>query len=652
MATAPNVGPISDVHTPTRVFESAVLTKRGSLISGIELAGRDPDGLNSYDFAGLSQLARALYEELSGSIILSQYYAHYQGATINLKPRDNIVSSRLSAARNEFLNRQDLSSSRLFWLFECLPDSNLSQLSKFDLIKHTFQAIYSPDSRDIVRRYFSDTTSLVVHWGELKRQYQVLTGVIEDACSRLETVLDPVPLNLQQLWARMKFLANLDPIYLHDNYDALPPNGSWDALLSDGDIRVVNINRTEYIKLNNSTSRFARILAVNRFGAASVPWGLWSSHKNAPARLSGDYLLMTRYQRFSRQQRGMMFAKATRELNRRSMSFGNIVSSMQGKTIDPVAAQQNMKPAIREALEELGQAEAIADGWGHTHAFIALWSDNPDTLPSRCVDLKRAADRATLHTCWETAGLPAAFRTIQPGGRPFSLRDIVFTTSQYAAASLMYRPSTGQPYIEDLSDEAQYIFIGGDGTPFHYSPFVGGRAVVIGIGPIRSGKSFLKNTTATHFAKYGGSIHGLDIDEGMTPVALAFGDDGAVFEIAESGGAGFNSLSICTGPDDTSFIQHITRQILMMLASNDNAQQRVLTPAEQDSLDDAIKYTIEAPPTCNNSARSSSTPTNRCAINSPAGTMPAPAKKASTPPTSTPSTTPSAPSTAAWSPTT
>lgn len=586
------IGAVSDVHTEYAHFGDFVLTKKGSLIGAVELQGRDPDGLQSDDFQGLSYLGRALYQELDESVIATQYYAHFEGIDVHLRGRLHPIADKLSRSRATFVNRKSLSSSSLVHYFEVLPSERLSKLDTASLFMHAAKAIFDADSRDVVKRHLSHVESLMCYFDELERQSGALSDLLMDVCSRWDSVLTPKRLSVGEMWAHMKFVANLDPYYLSADYDANPPDNGWDGSLADGDVSLVNIRHMDALKLHGSESKYARMLSVNRFGDKHVPWGFWAERKGSPVRLKGNYLLMMRMQNMSPLQKAFMFGEKERELNRRSYDYRQLLSNRQQSESE---RRELMKPAIREALEDLGEAEMVDDIWGNAHGLLVTWSTDPNALPEQCTSLKRSADRASLNTCWEGAGLSRAFKSLQPGGREYSLRDVPFTTSQFAASSLFYRPCLGQPYVSDLDDEAQYVFMGDDSTPFYYSPFIGGRGLVIGVGPIRSGKSFLKNTVASHFVKYGGSIHGLDVDEGMTPVAQSYGHDGSVFELEEGGALGFNSFAVCQGEGDDRFVQHYKNQLMMMLSSNDNVTMKTVTPEEQKALDFAIKAVIKLP---------------------------------------------------------
>ena len=77
-------------------------------------------------------------------------------------------------------------------------------------------------------------------------------------------------------------------------------------------------------------------------------------------------------------------------------------------------------------------------------------------------------------------------------------------------------------------EEAQYIFLSADDSPYYFSPFTGGRGFLIGVGPVRSGKSFLRTCTGIHWPKYGGFYRAIDIDPGSEPIGHAFGADAGI----------------------------------------------------------------------------------------------------------------------------
>lgn len=590
-----NSGFISDFYQDYCCYDNFLLTKRGSLIGAIELKGKDPDSLTNADFRGLGLIARSLYQEFDENIIFTQYCVHFKGKNISFKSRDNEVANELSKRRANFLNQSQISDSRVIHFFEILPSEKLVKLNPLELSLHFLKSIYSAESRQVVKLNLSHKNTLCVYLDELEKQAQQLSIALDDAIAKWESIAQPNLVSLKEIYKFSKFLSNYNVDYLSRDYDINVPDKDWDLHLADGDINSLVVNNTEMLKFSHSNPTYVRIGAVNQFGEKSVKWGLFAASKGTISRLKENFLLMIRFQPLSTFQKSMMFQKKEVEISRKGLGITDIFQD-QGQTL--LEKKELMKPSIKEALDELEQAEKIIDHWGKVHCYYATWNESPIELNKSCITLKRSADKTGLQSCWESIGLNRAYQTLQLGGRYSSLRDINFTTKQLGASSLFYRSSTGQETVEDIkNDECLYTFISDDGSPFHYSPWVNGRAVVIGVGPIRSGKSFTKNTLASHFPKYGGFIQGLDIDEGMTPIAQTYGENGSVFSIDENDSTqfGFNPFVVCRGEKDFVFINHIKNLILMMISTNDNEELRKLDSDEQIKLDKAILSTILLP---------------------------------------------------------
>jgi type IV secretion system protein VirB4 len=120
--------------------------------------------------------------------------------------------------------------------------------------------------------------------------------------------------------------------------------------------------------------------------------------------------------------------------------------------------------------------------------------------------------------------------------------------------------------------------------------------MTVAIGPIRSGKTFFKNTLATHFLKYGGFLRAVDIDPGTETLAKAFGKEGGIFRVSADGASGLNPFAPYRGKGDQQFGAHLTELLLEMLHANDDDDMRRLEPSEQEALDSAISKTVALPP--------------------------------------------------------
>ena len=592
MGARDKIGSVLDLHTCWGMHDGFVLTQKGSLIGAIELSGRDPDGMAPVDHVGLMHIARVIYSKLPKNLSITQYYAHFEGAQITLRRREHPVSDLMSRRRAEFLNSRGLCNSRLVHMFEISPPDDFNKLDVAGLIKHLTMAAFSPASRRAVGQTFSKNGSLLYIAEQLDRQSWGLKDALSVIEGKWSGVMGVKRLNTQEMWAVMRFLATLQPRRLDTAMLEEPPQSNWDQFLTSGDLRHVRAHRMDVLKIEDTDSQYLKIGAISRLGSP-VREGLWGNGEDVPARLRGNYLLMQRFTPYSEFKRSMLFGAKQKELERGSIDPWAV---LQGNERSLYEKRATMKPAIAQKIEELGQAEALDEVWGTGHAFVAAFHHDPQQLRETVLSLDRATSNAGLSVVWEGVDMPYAYQTIQPGGQHKSMRDMVMNGTQSAAAALVYQSAIGQPTVEDLGgEEAQYVMESSDGRPFFYSSFIGGRAMLVGIGPIRSGKTFFKNTLATHFLKYGGVVRAVDIDPGTETLAQAFGEDGGIFRVTSDGSNGLNPFVNYQGEGDVGFIVHMTELLLEMMRANDDPQMRTLAHNEQDYLDGAIRKTLLLP---------------------------------------------------------
>lgn len=589
-----SMGPTADLFQEFGQYGPYVLTKSGSLIAAIELSGREPDGLTGLDFRGLSLIARNIFQGLPREMTITQYYAHFDNAKITLAPREHPVCRLLSERRASFLNQKKLTASRLVHYFEIAPDESLSKLNILGLCKHLGLALFDANSRAVLKRHFSAQKSIVCYWEELERQKATLDSVLNQVTAKWSSISDARILSLQEIWAHMRFLANMDPSLLDQGLREEIPDEHWDAYLAEGDREPVNYHFMDALKFHDAHTNYVRMAAITRFGERAVTPGMWASDPDSPVRQSHNYVLMMRFKPLSKIQQSMLFRRGEDELNRANMNFIEMVSGNESKSL--AERNANMKPAVAAKMQELYEAEMVEDAWGMAQAYVAIFDHDGARLKKTSDDLRKSIQQSGFMMCWESAGLPEAYQSFMPGGASKSIRNVPFTTTQLGATSLIFKSSDGQPRVKDLGgEEAQYIFQSDDGTPFHYNPFVGGRGMIFGVGPIRSGKSFTKNTLAMHFMKYGGLFRAIDIDPGAEPIAQAFAQDGSIFRVEGARSRGFNPFAVARGEKDTPFINHLKNLIIQMMATNDSDDLRRLESYEQRELDEAILATLRLP---------------------------------------------------------
>lgn len=593
MGAHEKTGAVLDLHSCYGVYNDFVLTKNGALLGAIELSGRDPDGMAEIDHQGLTRVARVIYGKLPREIAITQYYVHFEGARIALARRTHPVSDLLSQRRVQFLNDRDLCNSRLVHYFEIQPPDNSNKLDVAGLIKHLAMFPVSMASRLAVRHALSRQQALLYVGEQLERQSWILKDAITGLVAKWSGMMGVSQLGVDEMWAHMRFLATLQPRRLETALLETPPQSNWDQFLASGDVRHMRVNRLDVLKIDDAEQTYVKIGAVSRLGSP-VREGFWGRGEDSPCRLRGNYVLMHRFSPMSEFKRSMLFRTKQTELERSALNTWDV---LQGRERSLYEKQATMKPAIADKIAELGEAEALDEAWGSGHCFVAAFHHDPAALRETVLALDRSCSSAGLSMVWEGVDLPYAYQTMQPGGQHKSMRDIVMNGTQSAAAALVYQSALGQPVVEDLGgEEAQYILESNDGRPFFFSNFIGGRAMLIGIGPIRSGKTFFKNTLATHFLKYGGVIRAIDIDPGTETLAQAFGTDGGIFRVTADGKHGLNPFVNYQGEGDIGFVVHITELLIEMMRANDDPLLQQLAHNEQEYLDGAIRKTLLLPP--------------------------------------------------------
>lgn len=582
------VEPIGDLFSVRSRYKEFFLTTHGSLIGAMELGGIDPDGLLPDDHTDLAKIKRSMLGHLDRSISILEVYVHYDGAKVALKRRSHPISDLLSQERSAALNGKNLSGSALFHFIEVKPRVSLNRLSLLGLVENGYKALFDPNARRVLLNYFTDTGCVYVDREEIERQRVRLREALNDLSQKWTGVMSARPLGLNETWARMRFLATLDPRYLTDGVQEIVPSDDLDLCLPSGDARPVQAGLHNALRINGTENRYFRVAAINRFGQ-KPKIGFWGTGAKPPIGLGGNYLIATRWSPMSEFQVERAFGKKKKDLDRQKIDY---VSMMTGEE-----SRKTVSKAIKEKLDELEDAEALDEIWGRCHTYVGAFDTDYERLINSCVELDRGVTMQGGSLVWEEVDAAGAFAALQPGGEHQSIRDITTNCTVFSATSLIYKSATGQPVVEDLGgEEPVYVLETSTNEVFYYSDFVAGRSFTLAVGPTGSGKTFFKNTLTSHRLKYGGITHSIDVDPGTEPLAQLFGDDAGVFRVGGAGETGFNPFVTYEGEqDELGFATHMTRLLRIFMEANDEESLRRLEPNEQLEIDKSIKKILKLP---------------------------------------------------------
>lgn len=595
---------VSDYFGIVEPYGDYFLTKYGSLVAAIEIAGQDPDGQNADAKLITSLVAANIYAGLPKAVNITQYYTHFEGAKVRIRSRHHPKHELLSRSRERFLNGKELAYSSIIHYIEIEPEEDLNKLGVLNTFMHLGKAVFEERSRRIVKNTLTPGKALLYEEQALSRLAGALRAILDEVTNKWGALFFARKLSQNETWAHMRFLASLQPQSLQDGFAENIPAENLDVYLAQGDVNPRQVTTPEggtsdVIKIAGAVNTYVKMAAVRGLtqpGGKVTP-GLWAASAAAPARQKGNYVLMTRWKPYTPIQRALVFNSKKRALDRSNLS---IMSMLQGGENASILEKQAAMPeAVRRKIRDLSLAEDSYDVDGLGHSYIAVFDTDPSKLVKSTLALRAAASNVGLNLVWESVGADLAFQAFQPGQRTQSMRNLYMSAAQFGAASMVYQSSIGQPVVKDLGqretgyEEAQYILTSVDATAFHYSPFVNGRAFVIGVGPIRSGKTYAKNSFASHFQKYGGIYRAIDIDAGSEAVANSFGDDAGIFKVGQDGKHGFNFTTVANTSDNGTALAHLITQLHLFLAANDTEEMRSISAAEQRELDKALVRTLE-----------------------------------------------------------
>lgn len=572
-----------------------MVTKQGNMIGAIELQGFDPDILMASDMAEIAVMSRLILAQLPLGASLTQYYVHADAGKINLKKRDNPLNELLSSEREKALNKRGVSVSKLVHLITLPGPTSKFSHTVSDLIKSGAMGIIEKESRTHFKSLLTSAGNLLLQEKELEARADKLRLGLNKYSDLWTSVMDTNVMSQSELWAFCKYLGTFDERYLLDDVSELPvPLDDLDIAVASGDIDPVTVSRAEVLKLQGATPRYMRAAAIT--SSPRNPTGIWAKAPSPPIKLRGHYIFQTHFTPMSEFDRANKFRVARTRLDRTSLSM----SELFGMT-DDSAGPKEERLHLKEKRMELEKAESIDDSWGFQYAQIAVIGSSHKELQSTVQKLDSNLAGRGLGLTWEGPTLPLAFKTLQPGGFVRTIRNATVTTTRAAAFSLLCAPNVGQkkteaPIASLENEEAQYIFETEGGEPFYFSPYTGGRAFIISVGPTRSGKTFLKNTLATHFTKYGGLHRAIDIDAGTETLAKLFQDDGGLFRVDADNSQGLNPLEAMGENFDTGFAAHMNQLLMLLLQANDTDVLKVLEEDEEAAIDKAVRAMIKMPP--------------------------------------------------------
>lgn len=570
-------------------YEPFVLTKSGRLMAALIFDGIDADALTDQDLAAIALLGRSTLELLPGAASVTHYYVHLDHHEVTLRDRGDTISGSLSRARARDLTERGLAKSYLVQVYTFADARAASRSFGRDVIANLPHALVSDRARKRIKARIANGGALILDGERLQQLASKAQATLKTIGSHWSKLANIRPMTASEFWQFQNYMASFDPGYF--DLDIESPEEDIDLALVPGEIEEVQVGYTPYLKILAETSRFLRIGSMTGF--TREPFGYLTEGTRPPLSLSGSYVLVSHFTMLDEPGRLMKFANARAKLERGRMS---LIRMLKGDTVE---SPDERRIKFRREIEQLERAEAVYDQWGLAWNAVIIPGTDPLATTELSQEMNDALVGRGVQLVWETAGLPMMYRSIQPGGAARCLRNSVVTTTRAGLTTPAYKSSEGQPIVHDLGgEEATYIFETPSGEPFHYSGQVGGRNFTICVGPVRSGKTYFKNTVCANFLKYGGLARVVDIDPGSRFVAEIFEEEGGYVDIGAHGA--LNPFSTVSHLEDASgesgFRSHMSQLLGLMLAGNVNEAEQVLSADEQRDADQSIRAVMQMPP--------------------------------------------------------
>ncbi|MGP4944094.1 VirB4 family type IV secretion system protein [Pseudoalteromonas nigrifaciens] len=582
---------INELIAPISSFGDLCITKNSSLFGGVSLSGIDPVGTTNEKVIAVAELFKAIVQILPESATLYQYYSHNKGVRVSNRDRDYSKSDALVKRREEFLNKQDLSTSSITHLIELPTSSNLNKLSDISFISNLFSAIFDKQSRQYIKNSIYSRNATLIQRGDLENTAHRLINELKQYKDKLGLVsFDNKMLDGSELWHFLRYLYNLDKRYLAN--EETPPLTGWDHTLVTGEISPVTILGTRFLKIEGAKTIYARIGSVINYGGEETPLAAFSSG-DQPAILSdGNYIIAQKWRPYSRIKKAKETSSRQTDINRKTVKVTSMVTG------DDATDESRLTDHHRDMLKELQEVAARDDiRLGVMSSKVIVFDENPDNVNKYVEDINIRLSSNGLQTVWESASLKEAFRSILPSDEDKHPRHHTKNSSHVGALASLYQTSQGQPkWLQTGIDEEVLINLQTiDNKVFGFNPFVGGKCVVLCVGPIRSGKSFTRATFASHNTKYGGYHLSVDVDSGSESLVDYFSEISSLFKITDDPNSGFNLLGAARDLDDKTFIEHFYQQIELLLKLNSSDELRKLTTEEQADIDMALSDLLAQP---------------------------------------------------------
>lgn len=569
------------------IADGVIETLENSLICGFRIGGRNASCFTQDDFDSMAITLRNIFTPLSPEIDISFIQINNENSKLRHYDCKHPIAREVTRSRIDYLNEQGINRTDIYVILEFnLSFSTHGGLMLFQPnIKTLLQAIINFNWEEIQTFFtcFLSEKNTYIRNEEITEKctrefYENTIALIE----RFKLIMDVQSLDTQDLYNVASFLVNYQPEDLQRS-KGTAPSDNWFNSLHRGDAEPVTQNNSPMLLIRTENDTYVKFGSVKGFDSDTVKAGWFSREKESPFNIQTNSVFVLRFKALNPIQKSLFFAEKKREVKRLNVKLGDLISGKNSEEATPLFISSNVK---RE--EELDNAVNLPERWGRFSCHFALFGD-PKSINDNSFNIKSRFEAVGASIVWENATMELCYQNMQLNTPRNSIRDFVWNLQQFSAIIPVYKESSGT--LRDNTIDREYVF------PFTtpqkrvhlFSLWDNGSGINIGCAPIRRGKSFLKNTIATHFGKYDGLYRAVDIDSGTEPVANLYGKDGSIIDINPMKHGGFNPFAMVNDSTKHIYESRLQQMVEEMVESNTAEELRKITKEEQRNLEQTIK---------------------------------------------------------------
>jgi type IV secretion system protein VirB4 len=245
--------------------------------------------------------------------------------------------------------------------------------------------------------------------------------------------------------------------------------------------------------------------------------------------------------------------------------------------------------AAEKGTDKLAEILNSIDNDGHEfglYSFIGfIHSRNRQEVLDALPVVSKALVDIQAPATEETHGSLSAYYAMFPGNSAgdsasnFNVRQFWLRADHNARLALVFAPSIGNTYSEELSNEYLSVYETRTKTPYFLDPYVDGLRTTLILGAPRSGKSVNGNHLILSEQKYGGYTFVIDVGGSYESTVRQFG--GAVERIGVTGPR-INPFSLDPSESNLNFLFHFVRLLLVKGGAS-------LSPEDEDAIEKSVR---------------------------------------------------------------